>query len=884
MISVGPRSACAPLLALTIVSSIHAQECRLTAITPAQPAPKVEEGERALESQTFQTGVFALSPTNVAYFFDTANRIRRIDSNSRMTTVAGSGNRADIVTPGPALQAPLPTISQIVFSPEGVLHFVATSRVYRILDGVIEVAAGSGRPGFNGEAGPAAELSLGGIVNIAFDTSGELLILDGYNRVRRVDGEGILRTIVGSVRPAAATGFTGDDGPATEAALSNPRQIVPLRDGSLWIKDFSGRHLRVVTPDGVIRTINANFEPSVNILLLPDGTPAAATANRVYPMRGNGAIETGANPFPPFTGTPLAVGSDGALFFLGSARPEQRNPLVRLANSVQTVLAGAPAAPIVDGQAPPFGIWLPRTSSLIYAASLGGKSGILEARADQPPRFLVGGGDDIGEADGKAATGLTIFGIVAFSIDGEGRIVVADVFRRRILVVGDGKATVLKTAGGAPVIYAPTGGFGTLQRIAADNDGNIYWFSQGATPPGDVFTAEISVWTRANSPVSTFTVMGLSALARLEDSSVTVIAGNGGNFRTAYRVDPSGTRDPLPGFRMLPLQSVTRWGERPYFTAASRLFRGEPGRLEMLDIPGLLPAGATFVPDFVLAAADNLLVHLTDGGFYRIDNINTCTWFPQPEISPDGVVNAASYEFPNTISPRQLVTVFGSGLGPPEGQGMVLSGVLRAGAQPAPYPTLALGNFSGAIPNAALSGTALPVVYSDDKQMTVQTVASVPDSGVYLLYFSWQGLQLIYPSPIKVEPATPGLFTVHGAKDGLAAALNEDGSRHSAANPAPAGSVVQLFGTGFGAINMSLPLGDFFGTTTLTRVTNPVTVTIAGRAADVEFAGGAPGLIGGVYQINVRVPQGLAAGPQPIVVEVEGQPAATTQRVTIQVK
>src|SRR5207245_7754778 len=97
---------------------------------------------------------------------------------------------------------------------------------------------------------------------------------------------------VGSARAAAAAGFTGDDGQATEAALSGARQIVPLRDGSLWIKDLSGRHLRLVTPDGTIRTINANFEPSVNILMLANGTPVAATANRVYPIRPNGAIET----------------------------------------------------------------------------------------------------------------------------------------------------------------------------------------------------------------------------------------------------------------------------------------------------------------------------------------------------------------------------------------------------------------------------------------------------------------------------------------------------------------------------------------------------------------------------------------------------------------
>ena len=872
------------LAALAMIPPGGAQECRLTAITPAQPAPKVEEGERALESQTFQTTVFALSPAGGVHFLDTANRLRRIEASGRMRTVVGNGNRAEAVVPGPALETPLPAVSQMVFSPEGVLHFTAVGRVHRLVNEVLEVVAGSGRPGFNGEAGPAAEMNLGGIVNVAFHPSGALLILDGYNRVRRLDSDGMLRTIAGSARAAASAGFTGDNGPATAAALSSPRQIVPLGDGSLWIRDLSGRHLRQVAPDGVIRTINANFEASVNILMLADGTPAAATANRLYPIRPNGAIETGVAPFPPFTGTPLAVGADGALFFLGSARPEQRNPLVRMASRVSTVIAGAPAAAIVDGQAPPFGIWLPRTNNLLYASTLGEKSGILEGRAGQAPRFLLGGGQDIGEVEGKAAASLTVYGILAFSLDGEGRVIAADVYRRRILVIDPGgKASVLKKQGGEPVIYASTGTLSTLQRIAADKDGNIYWFSQGATPAGGVFTAEISVWTRANSTVTTIPVVGFSALARLEDGSVAAIAGNGANFRTAYRLDPSGQGDPLAAFRMLPLQSVARWRDRPYFTAATRLFRGEPGRREMLDLAALpTPAGGT--PDFVLAAPDVLLVHLTDGGFYQIENIDACPWAPQPWISPGGVVNAASYEYAETISPRQLITVYGSDLGPAGGQGLVLDGLLRASAQAAPYPALVLGNFSGLIPNATLTGTALPVVYSNAAQATVQAVAGLPASGQYLLYFTWQGLQLIHPTPIRVAAATPGLFTAGGEKDGLAAALNEDGSRHSVENPAAAGSLVRLLGTGLGAISTSLALGEFFSTTTLSWVTNTVAVTIGGRAAAVNFAGGAPGMIGGLYQIDARVPEGLAAGPQPVVVEVEGQPAPSGQRVTIQVK
>ncbi|MBL8179816.1 MAG: hypothetical protein JNK48_34370 [Bryobacterales bacterium] len=871
------------LVVFFIAMLAYGQQCRLAPVTPAQPEPRVEEGERATESQTFQTTALALSPDNLVHFFDTANRIRRIDGNGRMRTLAGTGDKADLTLPGVALETPLAAVTQILFSPAGVLHFASVGRVFRVADGKIEAVAGSGKPGFNVEAGPATEVNLNAITNAAFDRSGRLLILDGFNRLRRLEADGVLRTIAGSVRPSVAAGRVGDDGPAVEAALSSPRQVIALNDGSLWIRDLSGRHLRIVTPDGLIDTVNANFEASINILLLPDGTPAAATANRLYPIRANGTIETGGAPFAPFTGTPLAVTSDRKLLYLGGARPEQRNPLVRLDGRVQSVLAGAPVAPVVDGQAPPFGIWDGRRNTLIYSALVGGKFVIFEARAGGAPRILVGGGADVGDADGKEATSVTMYGILAFSMDGEGRIAVADVNRRRIFVMRtDGKLAVLK-AGGEEVVYAPTGSLSTLQRIASDNAGNIYWFSQGATPTGGVFTAEISVWMRASSTVQKFTVTGLAALGKLEDGSVAVIAGNATNFRTAYQVAGAGQGEALPALRMLPLQSVTRWKEEPFFTAASRLFRGAPGRIRMLDFAPLLAKGAASVPDFVMASPDSVLVHLNDGGFYRIENIEACRWITQPSIASNGLVNAASYGFTNTISPRQLVTVYGSGLGPEEGQGFVLDGALRAAGQPAPYPTLSLGNFSGAIPLATLTGTAMPVLHSNDSQVTAAAVAGVPASGTYLLYFGWQGLQLIHPETVRVQAATPGLFTASGAKDGPANAQYEDGTRNTAENAAGAGTVVQLFATGLGALSGNPALGEFFGAASRVATANAVTVTIGGTPAEVVFAGGAPGMVGGMYRVDVVVPEGLEAGARKVVVEVAGV-SSEEQDVTVFVK
>ncbi|MCU0245727.1 MAG: hypothetical protein MUC42_04085, partial [Bryobacter sp.] len=228
----------ASFLALIGVVEICAQECQITLLSPAQPPLKVQEGERATESETFLTALMTLSPANEVYIFDGASRIRRLSADGRLFTVAGNGLRGEQVTPGDARAASLPAITQMIFSRDGVLHFTHQSRVFRIVSGEIEVVVGSGRPGFNGEEGPAREVNLGNVVNMTFNFENEMLLLDGFNRLRKLGKDGILRTIAGSTRVAASTGLTGDNGPATQAALSSPRQVVSFSDGTIWIKDL----------------------------------------------------------------------------------------------------------------------------------------------------------------------------------------------------------------------------------------------------------------------------------------------------------------------------------------------------------------------------------------------------------------------------------------------------------------------------------------------------------------------------------------------------------------------------------------------------------------------------------------------------------------------
>ena len=807
-------------------------------LTPAQPPLKVDEGESATESQTFQTAVFALSPNQTPYFYDAAFRIRRIDSSGRITTIAGNGTRGITLSDGPADQ-PLPTITQLLFSRSGVLHFVTLGRVFKIESNKLEVVAGSGLPGFNGETGSASRINLGSITHAAFSASGNLLLLDGFNRLRQLFPDGSIRTIAGSTRIASASGLTGDEGPASQAAISNARQIIPFPNGNIWLRDLSGRHIRLITPDGIIDTVNTNFDASINILLLADGSPAAATANRVFPIRTDGNIETGSSPYPPFTGTPRAIAPNGDLYFEGSTRPDQRSPLVRLSNRTQTVLAGAPIAATVDGQAPPYGVFYARNNSLLYSANLGGKTGILEARPGQVPRFIVGGGNDIGDAEGKTATNLTLFGILTFTVDNDGRIIIADTNRRRILVVSaDGKVSILKTADRQEVIFAPLGAFSTLQRIVADAAGNIYWNSAAYTPPGGVLTVDLSVFNRSTSTITTLTVPGLNALARLEDGSAIAIAGNGAAFRNASLLTPNTLSPFQRNWRLLPLTSVST----NYFIAAGRLFRGDAGNIEYFDTTPL-------TPDFVISGNNQLFVHFNDGGFYRIESPDACLWQPQPKIN--AVTNAASYDFANTVSSRVLLTIFGSGLGPAEGQGLILDGALRASGQPAPYPALLLGNFSGAIPQATLTGTTMPVIYSNDQQVSVVAPA-ITTGTTFQLYFSWQGLTLFHPVAQRLQSTTPGLFASYVQQDNR----------------------LILYATGLGPIEGTTGLGDFLPTTILLNTTNTVSATIDDIDVMVEFAGGAPGQIGGLYQINLKVPAGLTPGRHQVIVTVAGQRSA----------
>jgi uncharacterized protein (TIGR03437 family) len=135
---------------------------------------------------------------------------------------------------------------------------------------------------------------------------------------------------------------------------------------------------------------------------------------------------------------------------------------------------------------------------------------------------------------------------------------------------------------------------------------------------------------------------------------------------------------------------------------------------------------------------------------------------------------------------------------------------------------------------------------------------------------------------MPVASSAFGLSTTDASGSGQGAILNQDGTYNSKSNPAARGSVVSLFGTGEGVTAPALPDGALVISTPYSTTQLPVAVTFGGETAQVQYAGAAPYLPTGVFQINAAIRMDVAPGDVPITVSIGG--ISTTRTVTVAVE
>ena len=225
-----------------------------------------------------------IDPAGSVLFADTYNnRIRKIDGQGMMSTVAGSGaangpDDPEIGDGGAATEAKFASACGLALDAAGNLYISdsANHRVRKVdRAGTITTVAGSGdtRHGdYTGDGGPATAARLNYPAGLAFDGAGRLHIADlGNNVIRRVDGQGTITTVVG--RHPVEGPF--DPASPTNAVLDGPVGIVFDTAGNLYFSEYDAYRVRRVTPAGGITTVAG---AGVAHYSAGDGGPAARAA------------------------------------------------------------------------------------------------------------------------------------------------------------------------------------------------------------------------------------------------------------------------------------------------------------------------------------------------------------------------------------------------------------------------------------------------------------------------------------------------------------------------------------------------------------------------------------------------------------------------------
>ncbi|MEY3173633.1 MAG: Serine/threonine-protein kinase PknD [Planctomycetota bacterium] len=198
-------------------------------------------------------------------------------SSGNVKTVAGNGKDAPLQLGADALQTAVAQPFGLVIGPDGALYVCEVgSHVIRRIDlstGQSQVVAGSGRKGYRGDGGPAVSADLNEPYEVRFDADGNLLFVEMQNHVvRRVDAKtSVISTVAGTGKP----GFSGDGGPATTAELRQPHSIALDQAGDLYICDIGNHRIRRVdSRTGVISTFAGTGDrgPTPDGAAL-DGTP-----------------------------------------------------------------------------------------------------------------------------------------------------------------------------------------------------------------------------------------------------------------------------------------------------------------------------------------------------------------------------------------------------------------------------------------------------------------------------------------------------------------------------------------------------------------------------------------------------------------------------------
>ncbi len=878
---------------LLLSGSVWAQQYVISTI--AGGAPPLTPSPALAASAGDPARVAADAAGNV--YFGSLHCVFKVDAGGTLTRVAGNSRAGNSGDGGPAAAAQLSFPMGIAVDGAGNV-FVAdrdASVVRKIApDGVISTVAGNGTPGYSGDGGPATAAQINGPFDVTVDAGGSLYIADTGNQVVRKVSNGTISTYAGN----GTGGFGGDGGGARGASFNGPEGVAVDAAGNLYIADtFNGR-IRRVGADGTMATVAGVGSTG---LYSGDGGPANSAAISL----------------------PTDVAVDGAgnqyIADFGNSR------IRMVANGIISTVAGrADGAPQIDGEAAvnarlegPTGVTADRGGTVYFVeAGIGSGTGL--ARGDYKVwkvstagvlTTLAGTGTPSDSGDGASPTAAQLNGPAGVAVAATGAVYISDTENHRVRAFAPGGTLSTLAGNGAAGFNGEivTPGTAQLNRpvgVAADMAGNWYVADSANSrarkvqPGGNLFTIAgdgNASYYGDGGPATKGSVnqpegvavdpAGNLYIADTLDHAVRKVTPDGMIATLAGTGSPgySGDGGPANQARLnLPRGIAVDAGGNVYVADTGN---NQVRRIDALGTITTVDTGGTLIDPRGVAVDRAGNLYIADTGNHRVRRASPgaplatiagngrCCYSGDGALATDASLNQpwglavdangnVYVADPGNNSVRMLAPVSaGIAIGSVANAASSVAGAVAPGEMVVLY-----GSGLGGVQTVLFNGVAGPLLYAAPGQVSAVAPYAVGGASVQVVVQSAGGASA--PVPVAAAATAPGVFTADGSGRGQAAAVNQDGTRNGTAAPAAAGTVLSLYATGEGQTSPAGVDGEA-AAPPLPQPLAPVTATIGGLPAEVRYAGGSPGQISGVMQVNVVAPGGFT-GAKSVVLTVGG--------------
>ena len=641
------------------------------------------------------------------------------------------------------------------------------------------------------------------LFGLAADAAGDLYFLDIANSILwQLNPAGVLTQLAG----VPGGGYTGDGQSAPQTALIDPVEVALDTAGDLYISEL--QRVRCVTAaTGIINTVAG------------DGT---------FGYGGDGGSASLAVLSAP---TGLAL-NNGSLHISDSGNARVRQ--VAASGSISTVAGnGTPGyagdgGPAVSARlAGPTGLAFDPAGNLYIGDT--GNSNVRQVAPSAVIATFAGNGSSCGfGADGDPATLTPLCAPQGVVADLAGNIYIADTDHNRVIRV-DPAGNIHNVAGTGTAGDAGAGNtsWGELNGptgLALDSAGNLY-IADTQNHRIRMLAPGGAISTIAGTGTLGFSGDGGAAAAAELNAPSAVAADPSGNV---YIADTGNHR----------VRLVTTDGNIVTIAGTGDgAYNGDNGAA--VEIALHHPYG--------LALDGQGNVFVADTGNNRVRRLSTTQTVvtpPPAQLIKVALANAASL-LPAPLAPGEIFSIFGQGIGP----AAAVTGNFDASGT----LSTTLANVQVLFTGTPVNATPAPLFYVQSNQINAQVPYEMAGQTFAQLQVVYQGATLA-SMQVPIADANPALFTVSNGT-GNAVVVNQDGSINSDKNPAPRGSIVVLYATGEGQTSPAGLTGQAAQAPFPLPVL-PVSLTMAGYAANVLFAGDAPGFVG-VMQINAQVPSGF---------------------------